>query len=156
MRDLFMEPRNFFRMREAVLSLLSGDVFDHSPIRSRLLLFKAVYYIKTFFIRRAPAFRHTVTGPFARSMNFVVPDSRKAARRSDLSATPAASHAATAHAVLIPSYNTGSRLRDTVAVVRRLGWPVWVVIDGSTDGSGEVLLCDGGQRPRSACLHTAA
>jgi len=56
MRDLFMEPRNFFRMREAVLSLLSGDVFDHSPIRARLLLFKAVYYIKTFFNWQAQRF----------------------------------------------------------------------------------------------------
>jgi flavin-dependent dehydrogenase len=53
MRDLFMAPRNFFRMQEAVLSLLSGDVFDHSPIRSRLLLFKGVFYIKSFFMRQA-------------------------------------------------------------------------------------------------------
>jgi glycosyltransferase involved in cell wall biosynthesis len=80
-------------------------------------------------------------------MNFVVPDRRKAARQSDPPAAPVASPAATAHAVLIPSYNTGSRLRDTVAVVRRLGWPVWVVIDGSTDGSGEVLLCDAASDP---------
>ncbi|MGA3400947.1 MAG: NAD(P)/FAD-dependent oxidoreductase [Acetobacteraceae bacterium] len=56
MRDLFMNPRNYFRMREAVLSLLSGDVFDSSPIHSRLLLFKGVYYIKSFFIRQAHRF----------------------------------------------------------------------------------------------------
>ncbi len=56
MRDLFMEPRNYFRMREAVLSLLSGDVFDRSPIHSRLLLFKGVYYVKSFFIRQARRF----------------------------------------------------------------------------------------------------
>lgn len=53
MRDLFMAPRNYFRMQEALLSLLSGDVFDHSPIRSRLLLFRAVFYIKSFFMRQA-------------------------------------------------------------------------------------------------------
>ena len=53
MRDLFMAPRNYFRMQEALLSLLSGDVFDHSPIRSRLLLFKAVFHIKSFFMRQA-------------------------------------------------------------------------------------------------------
>jgi hypothetical protein len=47
MRELFMAPRNFFRMREALLSLLSGDVFGRSPIRSRLMLFQAVYFIKT-------------------------------------------------------------------------------------------------------------
>jgi glycosyltransferase involved in cell wall biosynthesis len=41
----------------------------------------------------------------------------------------------TTHLVLIPSYNTGPRLERTV--VEALGrWsPVWVVVDGSTDGS---------------------
>jgi hypothetical protein len=43
------------------------------------------------------------------------------------------------HVVLIPSYNTGARLFDTVAGVRARGVPVIVVIDGSTDGSGETL-----------------
>jgi flavin-dependent dehydrogenase len=57
MRDLFMAPRNYFRMQEAMLSLLSGDVFDHSPIHSRLLLFKGVFYIKTFLLRQARRFR---------------------------------------------------------------------------------------------------
>ena len=53
--------------------------------------------------------------------------------------TRAGSNATTTHAVLIPSYNTGARLFDTVAVVRQLDWPVWVVIDGSTDGAAEDL-----------------
>ncbi len=53
MRDLFMAPRNYLRMQEAMLSLLSGDVFGHSPIRFRLTLFKGVFYIKSFFIRHA-------------------------------------------------------------------------------------------------------
>lgn len=48
MRDLIMAPRNVFRVQEALLSLLSGDVFGASPIRSRLLLFKAIYLIKNF------------------------------------------------------------------------------------------------------------
>jgi flavin-dependent dehydrogenase len=56
MRDLFMAPRNYFRMQEAMLSLLSGDVFDHSPIHSRLLLFKGVFYIKMFLARQARRF----------------------------------------------------------------------------------------------------
>ena len=56
MRDLFMAPRNYFRMQEALLSLLSGDVFDRSPIRSRLLLFKVVFHIKSFFMRQARSF----------------------------------------------------------------------------------------------------
>jgi flavin-dependent dehydrogenase len=53
MRDLFMAPRNYLRMEEAMLSLLSGDVFGRSPIRSRLLLFKGLYYIKSFIMRQA-------------------------------------------------------------------------------------------------------
>ena len=44
------------------------------------------------------------------------------------------------HVVLIPSYNTGSRLFDTIASARRLALPVIVVIDGSTDGTNEMLV----------------
>jgi hypothetical protein len=44
MRDLFMGPRNYFRIEEAVLSFLAGDVFGRSPIQSRLFLFKLLYY----------------------------------------------------------------------------------------------------------------
>ncbi len=43
------------------------------------------------------------------------------------------------HLVLIPSYNTGERLLDTVREARRYWQPVWVVVDGSTDGSAERL-----------------
>ena len=43
------------------------------------------------------------------------------------------------HLVLIPSYNTGERLFSTVAAARGQWSPVWVVIDGSTDGTGERL-----------------
>jgi len=42
--------------------------------------------------------------------------------------------------VLIPSYNTGQLVLHTVAEARRVWRPVWVVVDGSTDGSGEALL----------------
>jgi glycosyltransferase involved in cell wall biosynthesis len=45
----------------------------------------------------------------------------------------------TTHLVLIPSYNTGPRLSQTVATIRRLKWPVQVIIDGSTDGAAEQL-----------------
>ncbi len=47
-RALFMargEPP--LRMREAVLSLLAGDVFRPSPIHARLALFKGVFYVKS-------------------------------------------------------------------------------------------------------------
>ena len=41
--------------------------------------------------------------------------------------------------ILIPSYNTGPILRETVATILKCGFPTWVVIDGSTDGSPETL-----------------
>jgi glycosyltransferase involved in cell wall biosynthesis len=44
------------------------------------------------------------------------------------------------HLVLIPSYNTGARLLQTVVAIRRQQWPVCVVIDGSTDGTDERLV----------------
>jgi glycosyltransferase involved in cell wall biosynthesis len=43
------------------------------------------------------------------------------------------------HLVLIPSYNTGPILVDTVRAARAYWDPVWVVLDGSTDGSRERL-----------------
>jgi glycosyltransferase involved in cell wall biosynthesis len=49
------------------------------------------------------------------------------------------SKTSTAHVVLIPSYNSGPRLFETIAAVRHCGLPVIVVIDGSTDGTGETL-----------------
>ena len=48
MRNLFMSPRNWFRMEEAVLSLLAGGIFDGWPVRSRLYLFRVIYYITKF------------------------------------------------------------------------------------------------------------
>lgn len=43
--------------------------------------------------------------------------------------------ASSTHLVLIPSYNPGPKVDDTVAQARRFWNPVWVVVDGSTDGS---------------------
>jgi glycosyltransferase involved in cell wall biosynthesis len=43
------------------------------------------------------------------------------------------------HLILIPSYNTGPKLCETVAETTQFSWPVWVVIDGSTDGSAAAL-----------------
>jgi glycosyltransferase involved in cell wall biosynthesis len=39
------------------------------------------------------------------------------------------------HCIIIPSYNSGPLLEDTVRMVVGLGFPVIVVIDGSCDGS---------------------
>lgn len=41
--------------------------------------------------------------------------------------------------ILIPSYNTGPILLETVIAALALNTPVWVVIDGSTDGSPESI-----------------
>jgi glycosyltransferase involved in cell wall biosynthesis len=43
------------------------------------------------------------------------------------------------HLVLIPSYNAGARLLDTVREARAQWNPVWVVCDGCTDGSAQLL-----------------
>lgn len=43
------------------------------------------------------------------------------------------------HLVLIPSYNTGPILSATLAAARAAWAPVWLVIDGSTDGSADHL-----------------
>lgn len=48
--------------------------------------------------------------------------------------------ASTTHLVLIPSYNAGPKVFETVAAARRNWEPVWVVVDGSDDGTGEALL----------------
>ncbi len=43
------------------------------------------------------------------------------------------------HLVLIPSFNTGRQLVDFVVSARSVWAPVWVVVDGSTDGSDTLL-----------------
>jgi glycosyltransferase involved in cell wall biosynthesis len=43
------------------------------------------------------------------------------------------------HLVLIPSYNPGARVADTVRAARAQWNPVWVVVDGSTDGTAAQL-----------------
>ena len=47
--------------------------------------------------------------------------------------------ASTTHLVLIPSYNPGPKVLATVRAARAQWNPVWVVVDGSTDGSAERL-----------------
>ena len=43
------------------------------------------------------------------------------------------------HLLLIPSYNSGTRLLPTVQDALQYWRPVWVVVDGSTDGSDREL-----------------
>jgi hypothetical protein len=47
--------------------------------------------------------------------------------------------ASATHLVLIPSYDTGARVYQTVAEARAQWAPVWVVVDGSTDGTAQGL-----------------
>lgn len=49
MRDLFMGPRNLLRMKEALLSVLAGDIYGKTPIWGSLLAFKGVYYLFSLF-----------------------------------------------------------------------------------------------------------
>jgi len=44
------------------------------------------------------------------------------------------------HLVLIPSFNPGWKVFDTVREARRFWSPVWVVVDGSDDGTPAKLL----------------
>lgn len=43
MRELFLGPRNVLRMKEALLSLLAGDIYDRTPIWKSLRAFKWLY-----------------------------------------------------------------------------------------------------------------
>lgn len=49
LRNMFMGPRNFFRVKEALLSVLAGDLFGKTRIRGPLLIFKAFYYLASIF-----------------------------------------------------------------------------------------------------------
>ena len=51
------------------------------------------------------------------------------------------------HLVLIPSYNPGSKALETVRAARAQWNPVWVIVDGSTDGSAETLCALAGTDP---------
>jgi hypothetical protein len=44
LRNLFLGPKNYFRMEEALLALLAGDVFRPTKIGTPLFLFKLIYY----------------------------------------------------------------------------------------------------------------
>lgn len=56
------------------------------------------------------------------------------------------------HLVILPSYNTGPRLREVVVEVLRHWQPVLVVLDGSTDGSGEAMRTLARQEPALSLL----
>ena len=45
MRDFFMYPKNIFRVKEALLSVLAGDIFGKTPIWRSIWMFKLLYYV---------------------------------------------------------------------------------------------------------------
>ncbi len=49
LRNMFMEPRNYFRVQEALLSVLAGDLFGKTRIGVPLLIFKGFYYVTSIF-----------------------------------------------------------------------------------------------------------
>lgn len=47
--------------------------------------------------------------------------------------------ASRSHLVVVPSYNPGAQVYETARAARAHWFPVWVVVDGSTDGTREGL-----------------
>ena len=44
-RNLFMAPKNTFRIQEGVLSVLAGDLFGKTPTKRPIFLFKVFYFL---------------------------------------------------------------------------------------------------------------
>ncbi len=64
MREFFMYPRNPFRVKEALLSLLAGDIYGRTPIWRSLVALKVLYYLVS--VRHL---HRTVTAWLARRRN---------------------------------------------------------------------------------------
>jgi glycosyltransferase involved in cell wall biosynthesis len=60
------------------------------------------------------------------------------------------------HLVLIPSYNTGARLKETVLAALEVWSHVWLVVDGSDDGSDQGLEDLTVSYPNFRCLRKVA
>jgi flavin-dependent dehydrogenase len=71
--ELFMAPRNTLRMKEALLSLLAGDIFGKSPMRWSLWAFKVLYYVVA-----ALNPRRSLAALRSRAYNIRPPDSEQA------------------------------------------------------------------------------
>ncbi len=63
--------------------------------------------------------------------------------------------ASATHLLLVPSYNPGPKVYETVAAARRQWNPVWVVVDGSTDGTAAGLRALAAQDPGLRVLELA-
>ena len=49
MRDFFMAPQNPLRVKEALISLLAGDIFGKTPIWRSIFALKALYFLVSLF-----------------------------------------------------------------------------------------------------------
>ncbi|MDD4929325.1 MAG: NAD(P)/FAD-dependent oxidoreductase [Gallionella sp.] len=74
LRNMFMEPRNIFRVKEALLSVLAGDIYGKTPIRRPLIIFKGIYYAASWL-----NFRRTFNAWRMRKHNIRVVDETGAA-----------------------------------------------------------------------------
>ena len=74
MRDLFMEPRNVFRAKEALLSLFAGDIFGKTRIWPSIFAFKTIYRITSLFNAR-----RTIAAVKSRRENIRDPDAKEPA-----------------------------------------------------------------------------
>ena len=45
MRELFMEPDSLLRVKEALLSLLAGNIHGKTPVWGALRIMKVIYYM---------------------------------------------------------------------------------------------------------------
>jgi len=59
MVGLFRDPKNVFKIEQAVISMLAGDVYGAAEIRLRLIIFKVIFAISQFLntLRRKAAAR---------------------------------------------------------------------------------------------------
>jgi len=48
MREFFMSPQNPFRVKEALISLLAGDIYGRTPIWASIRTLKTLYYLVSF------------------------------------------------------------------------------------------------------------
>ena len=76
MRDLFMAPSNMLRVKEALLSMLAGDIFGKTPIWRSLVVLKAIFYIASAF-----NFKRSWQAMRLRKANIRVVDGAEAAAR---------------------------------------------------------------------------
>lgn len=53
LRDILMNPSNRWRVREALLAVLAGDIYRRTPYGLRLALLKGIYYVRSFLSPRA-------------------------------------------------------------------------------------------------------